>query len=135
LLPISTAKAANNWNNIRLLTVNLKKKFYPNVNSTTQRYPNKIIKTFLIEDFLHLPPVLTTLVVHLELRLSPKFSKKFETALMRYSGVWVKLIHEKNTKSKISWHCPFKICLMFINQHYPIWHVNSVPEFNSFLFC
>ena len=28
---------------------------------------------------------------------------------MRYSGAWGKLIHEKNEKSKISWHCPFKI--------------------------
>ncbi len=25
---------------------------------------------------------------------------------MVYSG-WGKLIHEKNQKSKISWHCPF----------------------------
>ena len=24
------------------------------------------------------------------------------------SGAWEKLIHEKNQKSKISWHCPFK---------------------------
>jgi hypothetical protein len=27
---------------------------------------------------------------------------------MVYSGDWGKLIHEKNQKSKISWHCPFK---------------------------
>ncbi len=27
---------------------------------------------------------------------------------MEYSGVWGKLIHEKNQKQKISWHCPFK---------------------------
>ncbi len=26
---------------------------------------------------------------------------------MVYSGAWGKLIHEKNQKSKISWHCPF----------------------------
>ncbi len=37
-----------------------------------------------------------------------EFSKKYETALMVYSGAWGKLIHEKNLKSKISWHCPFK---------------------------
>ncbi len=37
-----------------------------------------------------------------------EFSKKFETALMVYSGPWGKLIHEKNQKQKISWHCPFK---------------------------
>jgi hypothetical protein len=28
---------------------------------------------------------------------------------MVYSGAWEKLIHEKNQKSKISWHCPFKL--------------------------
>jgi hypothetical protein len=38
----------------------------------------------------------------------PEFSKKFETALMVYLGAWGKLIHEKNQKQKISWHCPFK---------------------------
>jgi hypothetical protein len=27
---------------------------------------------------------------------------------MVYSGDWGKLIHGKNQKSKISWHCPFK---------------------------
>jgi hypothetical protein len=31
-----------------------------------------------------------------------EFSKKFETALMVYSGPWGKLIHEKNQKQKIS---------------------------------
>jgi hypothetical protein len=35
-----------------------------------------------------------------------EFSKKFEMAVMVYSGAWEKLIHEKNQKSKISWHCP-----------------------------
>jgi len=55
----------------------------------------------MIEDFFHLSPVSTTPVVNLEpLR---KFSKKFEMALMVYSGAWGKLIHEKkNQKSKIS---------------------------------
>ncbi len=27
---------------------------------------------------------------------------------MVYLGPWGKLIHEKNQKQKISWHCPFK---------------------------
>ncbi len=27
---------------------------------------------------------------------------------MEYSGAAGKLIHEKNQKQKISWHCPFK---------------------------
>ncbi len=34
--------------------------------------------------------------------------RKFETALMVYSGAWEKLIHEKKQKSKISWHRPFE---------------------------
>ncbi len=56
----------------------------------------------MIEDFFYLAPVSTTLVVHLELRILCKFSKKFETALMIYSGAWGKQIHEKKQKSKIS---------------------------------
>jgi hypothetical protein len=39
-----------------------------------------------------------------------EFSKKFETVLMDYSGAGGKLIHQKNQKQKISWHCPFKQC-------------------------
>jgi hypothetical protein len=40
------------------------------------------MKTFLIEDFLHLPPV-----VYLELRIYLQiFGKKFETALTVYRG-------------------------------------------------
>ncbi len=38
-----------------------------------------------------------------------KFSKKFETVLMEYPGAGRKLIHEKNQKQKISWHCPFNL--------------------------
>jgi hypothetical protein len=34
------------------------------------------MKIFLIEDFFHLPPVSTTPVVHLELRISPGIFKK-----------------------------------------------------------
>ncbi len=37
--------------------VNLKAKIYIYASSTTQRWPNKIIKIFLIEDFFYLPPV------------------------------------------------------------------------------
>ncbi len=28
---------------------------------------------------------------------------------MEYSGAGGKLIHDKNQKQKISWHCPFKL--------------------------
>jgi hypothetical protein len=93
------------------LKVNLKAKIYMYVNSTTQRCPTKIIKIFLIEDFFHLSPVPMTLVVHLELRISPRIFEKIRNGPnvihMLYSGAWGKLIHEKNQKSKILWHCPF----------------------------
>jgi hypothetical protein len=36
---------------------NLKEKMYLPVNYNTQRCLNKIIKTFVIEDFSHLPPM------------------------------------------------------------------------------
>jgi hypothetical protein len=48
---------------------------------TTQRCPNKIFKTFLIENVFHLSPVSTTPVVHLELRISPRIFEKFESAI------------------------------------------------------
>ncbi len=50
--------------------MNLKAKMYLKVNSTSQRCPNKVIKTLMIKDFFHLPPVSMTPVVHLELRIS-----------------------------------------------------------------
>ncbi len=91
------------------LKVKLKEKMYLYVNSTIQRGSNKITKAFLIEDFSicqqcqwHRP------LVYLGLRIFPRILEKFEMALMVYSGACGKLIHEKNLKSKISWHCPFK---------------------------
>ncbi len=57
-------------------------------------------------NFFHLPPVSTTPVVHLELRISPWI---FENIRNGRPGAWGKLIHEKNLQSKISWHCPFKM--------------------------
>ncbi len=63
LSPVSTTPVANNektisdcWN----LKVNLKKKIYLYVNSTAQRCPKIILKTFQTEDFFHLSPVSTT---------------------------------------------------------------------------
>jgi hypothetical protein len=60
----------------RQLKMNLQEKNYLYANSTTQRCPKEIMKTFLIEDFFHLPPVSTTQVVHLELRISPRIFEK-----------------------------------------------------------
>ena len=102
----------------RYLKVNLKAKMYICVNSTIQRCPNKIINIFLIEDFSHLPPVSTTSVVNLQLRISPQNLKKFETVLMGHSGAGGKLIDEKNQKQKISWHCPFKVSAAWYCSHY-----------------
>ena len=36
----------------------------------------------------------------------PRF---FAKDFFHESGAWGKLIHVKNMKSKISWHCPFKV--------------------------
>ncbi len=106
---VSTTQVANNWNSIRQLKVNLKEIIYLYVNSTTQRCPNKRIKTFLIVDFFHLL-LSTTTVVHIELQISQRIlRKKIKTTVMGYSGSWGKLIHEKNLKSTISWPYPLNV--------------------------
>ncbi len=38
-----------------------------------------------------------------------EFSKKFEMTLMLFSGAWGMVIHEKNLKQKILWHCLFNL--------------------------
>jgi hypothetical protein len=65
----------------RHLKVNLKANINIYVSSTTQRWPNKINKIFLIEDFFHLPPVLLTPVANLELRISPRIFEKIRNYL------------------------------------------------------
>ncbi len=47
-----------------------------------------------------------------------EFSKKFEMAVMVHSDASGKLIHEKNQKSKISWHCPFKYYILEAGGHF-----------------
>jgi hypothetical protein len=64
------------------------------------------MKTFLVEHFSHLPPVSMTPVVYLELRISLRIFKKFETALMVYSEASGKLIHDK--KPEVKNFCPFE---------------------------
>ncbi len=56
--------------------MNLKAKINIYVNSTIHWWPNKIIEIFLIEDFFHLPPVSTTPLVTLELRISLQIFEK-----------------------------------------------------------
>ncbi len=66
--------------------MNLKENVYIYFNSTTQRCPNKIIKTFEIEDFFYLPPVSLTLAV-LELRISPWIFGKMWKSLWGTQGL------------------------------------------------
>ncbi len=58
------------------------------------------------EDFLHLPLVSLTPVANLELQISPRIFEKIWNGPIGILRAWGKLIHEKNQKSKISWHCP-----------------------------
>ncbi len=89
------------------LKVTLKEKSYLYVNSTTQRCSKKIIKTFLIEDFFHLPPVSTTPVAHLELRISPRIFEKIHNGPNGILRVLEETDSWKKPDSKNSWHCPF----------------------------
>ncbi len=43
---------------------------------------------------------------------------------MGYSGAGGKLIHEKNQKKKISWHCPFKeVSVKCLEEEVALWFV------------
>jgi hypothetical protein len=53
-----------------------------------------------IINFVHLPPVSTTQMMHLVLWISPWIFEKNWKALMVYSGAWGKLIHEKTRSRK-----------------------------------
>jgi hypothetical protein len=53
-------------------------------------------------------PVVLTPVIDIHSRISPRISKKFETAPKEYLGAWGKMIYEKNLKSKNSCQTPFK---------------------------
>ncbi len=58
------------------LKMHLKEIFFLYDNFTTQRCPKEKMQIYLIEDFFHLPPVSTTPVVHLKLRISPRIFEK-----------------------------------------------------------
>ncbi len=72
----------------RYQKVNLKAKIYIYISSTTQRWPIKIIKIFLIEDFFHLPPVLLTPVANLELQIPPRIFEKIRNGLNGILWCW-----------------------------------------------
>ena len=70
--------------------------------------PSKLLKFFWLKIFLICHRCQRPRWSTLSCEYLREFSKKFETVLMGYSGAGGKLIHEKNQKRKISWHCPFK---------------------------
>jgi hypothetical protein len=79
LRPVSLTPVANNKTSECLHFKVKGKKFSMFTLCSTQRCPNKLNKTFLIEDFFHLPLVSLTPVVHLELQISPRiFDKNFK---------------------------------------------------------
>ncbi len=76
------------------LKVNLKAKIYLYVSSTTQRWPNKIIKIFLIEDFFHLPPWAANISANFR-----KNSKRSYWNTLGLGGNWF-LKRTRNKKSR-----------------------------------
>ena len=85
-----TMRSISGWG---YLKVNMKAKINIYVNSTIQRCPNKIIKIFLSEDFFICHRCQRHQWSTLSCEYLRKFSKKFETARMVYSGACGKLIH------------------------------------------
>jgi hypothetical protein len=56
--------------------------------------------------------IVDTVSSHWLADISDNFIKKFKMTLMLFLGAWGKMIHEKNLKQKMSWHCPFKFCVI-----------------------
>ncbi len=79
-----------------------RQKFIYMLTLLSQGVPTKLLKLFWFKIFF---------IYHRcqpwAANISANFRKKFETALMVYSGAWGKMIHEKHQKLKILWHCPF----------------------------
>ncbi len=92
------------------IKVNLKAKIYIFVTLLPKGAQTTLLKFVCMSIFsICHPPVSTTPMVHLEPRISPRIFEKIRNGRNGiYSGASGKLIHEKNQKSKISWHCPIK---------------------------
>ncbi len=88
------------WQIMETISDCLHFKVFLYVNSTTQRCPFKTFRKFF--------SICHPCQWHWWCTLGENISKKCQTAIMGYSGAWGKPIHEKNLKSKISWHCPFR---------------------------
>ncbi len=108
------------------LKVNLKENIYLYVSSTTHRCSNRKIKTFLSEDFFHLPLLSTHLWCSLSCKYLCEFLETFETLLIGYTAAWRNLFMKKNVKWKISWHCPLI--------HFLLCTANSFTVFESVSF-
>jgi hypothetical protein len=84
---VSTTPAAN-FSTSFANVVDTGGKFATGINDTSSKFATggslqkRKEKFCLIKHFFHLPPVLLSPVVHLELRISLRFAKKLETVLM-----------------------------------------------------
>ncbi len=92
----------------RHLKVNLKAEIYRYVNLLPKGSQTKLLKVFWLKIFSICHRCRRHRWCTLSRENLCEFSKKFEIAVKVYSDAWGKLIHEKNQKSKVSWHCPFK---------------------------
>jgi hypothetical protein len=82
----TSGKQENKYQTADNLKCTKKKKKILYDNSTTQRCPKEIMQIFLIEDLFHLPPLSMTLVVHLELRISPQILIRNGHGILRGLG-------------------------------------------------
>ncbi len=110
LPPVTLTPVANNWSNIRLQTPEseLESKnlyMFPLLPKGDQI---KLLKCFWLKNFSICHQCRWHRWQTLSCEYLREFSKKIETVLMEYSGAGGKLIHEKNQKQKISWHCPLR---------------------------
>ncbi len=116
------------------LKVNLRKKIYLYVNSTTQRCSKLTFKTFLIEDFFHLPPVDTVRAPWIA-NISANFLKNRPKKTA--SGSRGKLIHEKIWSRRTRGNVPVRLnCVQYQRQKFltSVRHsrVQGHPSMNSF---
>ncbi len=132
LPPVSTILEANNGNNYQTAT-NLKwtwrKKIIYMLTLLHKGAQKKLRKFFWLKIF----SICHWCQRHRWCTLSWEYDRKW---------AWEKLIHEKNQKQKISWHCPFKQKIpgarMFCRKFFQ-WELTSNTPFImallSFLFC
>ncbi len=97
----------------RYLKVNLRQKFINMLTLLFKGVPTKLLKFFWLKIF----SFAMTPVVNLELRICLRIFEKIRNGPNGILRGWGKLIHEKNQKSKISWHCPFKTKVLLASKH------------------